>query len=271
MSARDDATRARAARLATPVPTPRADWAWFFDIDGTLIEFAATPSAVRRDAALQRLIARLHRAAGGALALISGRSIADIDALFPGTRLPVAGQHGVERRDAAGRVSRHAFPTERLAWARERLSEAASRHPGLLLEDKGLSLAVHYRRAPRLAGFAHRLVRSLQARLGDAYCVQTGKRVVEMKPAGRDKGGAVVEFLREAPFRGRVPVFVGDDVTDEYGFAMVNRARGHSVKVGAGRTVARLRLRDVRAVREWLERGLAAPGGSRASPVERAS
>lgn len=271
MSRARGALRARAARLATPVPPPRTDWAWFFDIDGTLIEFGASPSGVRRDTELRGLIERLYRAAGGAVALISGRAIADIDALFPGTRLPVAGQHGVERRDAAGCVSRHAFPTAQLAWARQRLEEAVARHPALLLEDKGLSLALHYRGAPRLAGFAHRLVRSLQARLGGTYCVQGGKRVVEMKPAGRDKGAAVQEFLQEAPFRGRVPMFVGDDVTDEYGFRMVNRVQGHSVKVGPGRTVARWRLRDVRAVREWLERGLAASGGSHVSVVERAS
>jgi trehalose 6-phosphate phosphatase len=82
--------------------------------------------------------------------------------------------------------------------------------------------------------------------------VQTGKRVVELKPAGKDKGVAVGEYMREAPFRGRCPVFIGDDLTDEYGFAMVNRLGGHSIKVGRGRTVARWRLRDVAAVRAWL-------------------
>src|SRR5206468_2265698 len=156
---------------------------------------------------------------------------------------PVAGQHGVERRDAAGRISRHAFPSQELDWVRRRLADAAARHPGLLVEDKGLSLALHCRRAPRLAGYGHRLVRSLGARLGERYHVQTGKRVVELKPAGKDKGVAVLEFMQEEPFRGRTPLFVGDDVTDEYGFATVNRLHGHSVKVGPGRTVARLRER----------------------------
>jgi len=188
------------------------------------------------------------------VALISGRSIGDIDRLFPAIRFPVAGQHGVERRDAAGRISRHAFPSQELDWVRRRLADAAARHPGLLVEDKGLSLALHYRRAPRLAGYGHRLVRSLGARLGERYHVQTGKRVVELKPAGKDKGVAVLEFMQEEPFRGRTPLFVGDDVTDEYGFATVNRLHGHSVKVGPGRTVARWRLPDVRAVRAWLER-----------------
>src|SRR5438034_5804470 len=110
-------------------------------------------------------------------------------------RLPVAGQHGIERRDAAGRISRHAVPAQGLDWARSQLAAAVARHHGLVLEDKGLSLALHYRRAPRLGGYAHRLIRSLAARIGSQYCVQTGKRIVEMKPAGKDKGVAVLEFI----------------------------------------------------------------------------
>lgn len=253
------ARRPGPAPVADSVPATQTHWAYFFDIDGTLVDFAASPAGVRLDRELGRLLERLYRSAGGAVALISGRSIADIDRLFAGTRLPAAGQHGVERRDASGRVSRHAFPSEKLVWVHQQLTEVVARHRGLLLEDKGLSLALHYRQVPRLGGFASRLVRSLQARVGRAYCVQTGKRVVEMKPSGRHKGAAILEFMQEEPFRGRTPVFVGDDVTDEYGFAMVNRLDGHSVKVGPGRTAARWRLRDVRAVRAWLERGLATP------------
>ncbi len=237
------------------LPAPQSSWAYFFDIDGTLVDIADSPDGARLDPAFGPLIDGLYRSTGGAVALISGRSIADTDRLFPGIRFPAAGQHGIERRDAAGRISRHAFPSQKFDAVRERLAAAVARRPGLLLEDKGLSLALHYRRAPRLAGYAHRLVRSLQAGIGAQYCVQTGKRVVEIKPAGKDKGVAVREFMEEEPFRGRRPVFVGDDVTDEYGFATVNRLHGHSVKVGPGRTVARWRLPDVRAVRAWLERG----------------
>jgi trehalose 6-phosphate phosphatase len=231
-----------------------ANEAYFFDIDGTLVDFAASPAQVRLDPALALLLERLSRTAGGAVAIISGRSIADIDRLFPHTRFPAAGQHGVERRDAAGRHSRHAFASGELARAREQLAAAVSRHRALVLEDKGLSLALHYRRAPRLASWAHRLVRSLQVQLGAEYAVQGGKFVVELKPSGRHKGIAVLEFMEEAPFRGRIPVFVGDDTTDEFGFTVVNELGGQSVKVGVGKTVARWRLRDVPAVREWLER-----------------
>jgi trehalose 6-phosphate phosphatase len=237
------------------LPQAAAAWAYFFDIDGTLVDIAAAPGHVRFDRDLRDLLARLHDVTGGAVALISGRSIADIDALFPESRLPAAGQHGTERRDAAGRLTRHAVQPERLDGARRRLAEVARRHRGLLLEDKGLSLALHYRSAPRLGGYAARLLRSVQAELGPAYCVLGGKRVVELTPAGRDKGLAVREFMEEAPFRGRVPVFLGDDVTDEYGFATVNRLGGLSIKVGPGPTAARWRLHGVRSVRAWLARG----------------
>lgn len=244
--------RPGAAPRFVPLPAPRRDWAYFFDIDGTLVDIADSPAGVRLDRNLRQLIERVYQTAGGAVALISGRSIADIDTLFPGLRLPAAGQHGIERRDAAGVIERHAFPAEQLEWARERLAAAAAGKPGLLVEDKGLSLALHYRRAPQLAGYAHRVTRTLLRHVGAQYCIQTGKRVVEMKPSGRDKGVAVLEFMREAPFEGRTPVFVGDDATDEYGFATVNRLRGYSIKVGRGPTAARWRLLNVEAVQQWL-------------------
>ncbi len=245
------------------MPTPDATCAYFFDIDGTLLEIGAAPSVVLIDQRMLHLLAGLLRSAGGAVVLISGRSIADIDALFSGVRFPAAGQHGAERRDAAGRLTLHPFPVERLDAARRAFRGVASRHAGLLFEDKGLSLALHYRQAPRLAPYAHRLVRSWQQTLGDAFCVQRGKRVVELKPAGKDKGIAVREFMAEAPFVGRTPIFLGDDVTDEQGFDMVNSMNGYSIKVGPGPTVARFRLRDVDAVHAWLEcrvRAVAPPG-----------
>lgn len=211
-----------------------------------------SPTAVRLDGDLRRLIEALNNASGGAVALISGRSIADIDRLFPGTPLASAGQHGTERRTSAGVVERHVVLVQHLEWARERLAAAAAGKPGLFVEDKGLSLALHYRRAPRLAGYAHRVARGVLRRVGAQYCLQAGKRVVEIRPTGKDKGVAVLEFMREAPFQGRTPVFIGDDATDEFGFATVNRLRGYSIKVGRGATVARWRLPNVEAVQQWL-------------------
>ena len=238
--------------MTAAVPAPQHSWAYFFDIDGTLAELAETPAGVRLDADLRTLIQRLHDAAGGAVALISGRDIPDIDALMEGTRLPVAGQHGTERRDATGRITHHAVRTAQLDWAHDQIAAAAAKHPGLVLQHKGLTLALHYRRAPQLGGYAHRLVRSVLPRLGKGYCIQRGKRIVELKPAGKNKGAAVREFMAEEPFRGRTPVFVGDDLTDEYGFTAVNRLKGYSIKVGPGRTAARYRLPNVAAVRAWL-------------------
>lgn len=242
---------ARSSRLTAP-PPPRREWAYFFDIDGTLVAIAATPAGARPGRDLRRLLEDLHQASGGAVALISGRSIADIDQLFSGVRFPAAGQHGLERRNAAGAITRHSVAAARLDAVRDRIAAAVAGKRGLLLEHKGLSLALHYRRAPRLAGFAHRTVRLLLPRLGSDYGIQTGKRVVEMRPTGKDKGAAALEFMAEAPFRDRTPVFVGDDASDEHGFATVNRLGGYSIKVGPGRTAARWRLPNVKAVEQWL-------------------
>ena len=247
-------------RREVPVP---GSCACFFDIDGTLVAIGPSPIRVRVDRGLRRALERLHASTGGAVALITGRSLADVDRLFPGNRLPAAGQHGVERRSATGRVSRHRFPAHRLDTARHRLADIVARSPGLRLEDKGLSLALHYRGAPRLGGYAHRVARTLVARLGASYCVQSGKRVVEIRPGGKDKGQAIREFMAERPFRGRTPLFLGDDATDEYGFAMVNRLGGCSIKVGPGPTTARWRLRNVAAVRSWLLDGRATPKATR--------
>lgn len=243
--------------MSRALPTPRSDWAYFLDLDGTLLEFVEHPVPSRDDARLSRLLAGLHRATGGAVAVVSGRSLADIDRLLgpDGPQLPAAGQHGIERRDSRGHVTRHAFSAARLERVREQLAREVAERPGLVLEHKGASLALHYRRAPRLAGYVHRLMRSLEPRLGPRLRVQAGKRVVEVKPAGRDKGAAVAEFMRESPFRGRAAVFIGDDVADEHGFAAVNRLGGYSIKVGAGATVARYRLRNVAAVWAWLASG----------------
>jgi trehalose 6-phosphate phosphatase len=252
----------RSIRRATP-PHPDASWAFFLDVDGTLVAIAESPGAVRIDRALHELVETLTRTSGGALALVTGRSIADIDALFAGGLLPVAGQHGLERRRASGRISRHRTSVRHLAMVRGALAVAVGRHPLLLLEDKGLSLALHYRRAPRLAGYAHRLARALLLQLGPDWTMQRGKQAIELRPAGPDKGTAIEAFMHEPPFRGRTPLFIGDDVTDEHGFAMVATLGGEAVKVGPGPTCAAWRLDDVTAVRSWLERGRPVPRASR--------
>jgi trehalose 6-phosphate phosphatase len=128
----------------------------------------------------------------------------------------------------------------------------------LLLEDKGLTLALHYRKAPQLASYVHQLMARLACQFGQGMELQLGKCVVEVKPSGIDKGTAVTEYLAESPFSGRRPVFIGDDLNDEHGFSAVNRLDGISIKVGRGDSCAKFRLLDVAAVRNWL--GLALKG-----------
>jgi len=238
-------------RLRLP-PGAEVDWAFFLDVDGTLLEIAEQPSSVHVDTELLDLVAQLHQRSGGAVALVSGRSISDLEVLLGALRLPLAGQHGLERRDAAGRLWIHAAPPGAKCAIREALAPVLARHPGLLLEDKGLTFALHYRQAPHLASFVHRLMARLMREAGGDLELQKGKRVIEIKPAGVDKGTAVAEYLTESPFRGRHPVFIGDDLNDEHGFAEVNRMGGVSIKVGKGRSCAGYRLSGVAAVRRWL-------------------
>jgi trehalose 6-phosphate phosphatase len=234
------------------VPPFERNWAFFLDLDGTLLDLADTPEAVGIGPAEKNLLERLRDAAGGAVAVISGRSLARIDKLFSPLLLPAAGQHGVERRDAKGARHRHRFAVESLKPAAGGIRDFAARHKGLVFEDKGASVALHYRLAPQLAAAAQKAVRDAAEPLGETVEVQGGKMVVELKPAGCDKGKAIEAFLKEAPFTGRAPVFLGDDVTDEYGFRVVNRLGGHSIKVGEGPSAARWRLQDPQAARAWL-------------------
>lgn len=240
-------------------PAPDLSWAYFLDVDGTLINIAETPEAVEVDQSLLSLLASLHRACGGALALVSGRMISDLQGRTGLMQLPLAGLHGLERRDSTGRLWIHAAAPAAKCAIKDALAPVLARHSGLLLEDKGLTLALHYRRAPTLAAYVHQLMGRLLAAAnasGENLELQRGKRVVEIKPAGFDKGTAVTEFLAEPPFKGRRPVFIGDDRNDEHGFAEVNALGGISIKVGRGPSCARFRLPDVAAVHHWLGQAL---------------
>jgi trehalose 6-phosphate phosphatase len=230
------------------------DIAVFLDLDGTLLEIAPTPDAVHVGLETLALLERSRLALGGALALITGRAIDDVDALLAPLALPIAGQHGFERRDADGRRHAYARRPPRLDAARDALTAFADRHPGVLIEDKGCTLAAHYRLVPDAGASLRLAVEREVAAAGGTLALHHSKMAFEVRPAGRDKGVAIAEFLAEPPFAGRRPVFIGDDATDEHGFAVVNDRGGRSVKVGAGATVAHWRLPDVGAVREWLAR-----------------
>lgn len=234
------------------MPPLDRNWAFFLDIDGTLLEIAETPGQVHAGRADSRLVSAVHEAARGATALISGRTLAVIDELFHPLRIPAAGAHGIERRDAAGNVHQPPYPLEALQRAAATLRDFAQGHAGLVLENKGYGLALHYRLAPQLEEPVHLLVLEVAREIGDWVEVQGGKMVAEIKPAGRNKGSAIGEFMREAPFAGRVPVFIGDDLSDEHGFQVVNRLGGHSVKVGPEPSAATWRLKDPGEVRAWL-------------------
>jgi trehalose 6-phosphate phosphatase len=234
------------------MPPFATDWAFFLDIDGTLLEYAPHPQEVRVEAGLLEMLERLRIAAGGAVALVSGRSVEDLDRLFAPLAFPASGQHGTERRAADGSIHRHSPPLDCLGRAAADIVRLTAAHSGLVFENKGMTLALHYRLAPRLRTLAEREMRAIAAGIGDGFELQIGKFVVEIKPSGKDKGNAIAEFTAEPPFTGRRPVFIGDDLTDEPGFKVVNWAGGHSVKVGPGITRARWHLFDVSAVRSWL-------------------
>lgn len=240
------------ANRRTPLPAPSRAWAYFLDVDGTLVELAEHPDAVIVPQALRDMIVATQRHCGGALAVVSGRSLTVLDAMLGIPGLPMAGQHGLERRDPDGRVQQLVLAPAALDEIEAELLPLRARHPGLLLERKGMSLAIHYRQAPRLGGYLHRVLAAFLAETPHGLHLQKGKYVLELKPEGHDKGSAIAAFMTQPPFRGRRPVFIGDDLTDEHGFAMVNALQGISIKVGRGATRASWRLPDVLAVRAWL-------------------
>lgn len=239
-----------------PVPELPVDgraWAYFLDIDGTLLELAETPEAVTVPAGLVPQLERLRDLAGGALALVSGRPLRDIDRLFAPARFPAAGVHGAELRLTDGTLRRIAFDPRTLDPARDAFGAFAAANPEIRVEDKVFGVTLHFRRRPDLAAEAHRLGTVLSARLGPAFHLLEGKMVVEVRASAASKGSAVDAFLQDPPFAGRVPVYVGDDLTDEDAFRAVNALGGISVVVGTPEaTRAATRLPDVAAVRRWL-------------------
>lgn len=221
------------------VDTLRPDCALFLDFDGTLVDIAAQPGAVVVPSRLVHNLEALQRLLGGAVAVVSGRPIREIDEFLTPIRLPVAGVHGAERRTAQGTMQRLQAPP--LDTVEQAARELAARHPRLLVEHKQSSLALHYRQAPHLEAECLDVMQAAVDR-SPGLTLLRGKMVAEAKPSDASKGAAIEAFLREAPFAGRMPVFIGDDVTDEAGFAAVQRLGGLGVKVGDGPTVARHRL-----------------------------
>ena len=231
--------------------TGRPDWALILDVDGTVLRIARTPDAVEVSGSLRIVLEKLRPLLGGALALVSGRTIADLDYHFGPLHLPAAGLHGVERRDACGGLHRESNPVA-LDEIRKALEKFAATHAGVVIEDKTHAIAVHYRQAPTVKAKARAEVRRLVEGRPDLQILD-GKMVFEIKSCGIDKGTAIKAFMAEPPFVGRTLIFLGDDITDEDGFAIVNDLGGHSIRVGGrAKTAARFRLPNVTAVIEWL-------------------
>ena len=232
-------------------PSPANDWALFLDVDGCLLELADAPDAVAVPPRLPALLERLGERLGGAVALVSGRALSSLDDLFAPLRMPAAGLHGLERRSAHRDVpAPPRSPT--LGAIHDEARALADGFPGALVEDKGAAIGLHWRRAPQAAETLRAFAEAALPRL-PGYRLQHGDHVVELRPAAGDKGAAIRALLEEPPFRGRVPVFAGDDITDEAGFAVVNARGGVSVLVGSREpSAAHYGLRDPADVRAWL-------------------
>jgi trehalose 6-phosphate phosphatase len=235
------------------LPGSLAGWAVFLDVDGTLLDLAATPDSIVVPVDLRDDLVAVSKKIDGALALVTGRPIAFVDGTFPGHRFCVAGLHGAEWRDASGAIA-GVQAGDDFGLARERLKEAARDWPGVIIEDKGTAIAAHFRNATHLEGQVRTFMDGLAESLGAGWMLQKGKCVYEVRPGGRDKGEAVRTFMAGAPFAGRRPLVVGDDITDEAMFHYANGAGGLSVRVGlpAGPSEARLVVEAPATVRRWL-------------------
>jgi trehalose 6-phosphate phosphatase len=225
------------------------DDALFLDLDGTPAPIEARPDDVAFDRRRAELVSRLEQRLGGAVAVISGRTLDEVDRILGGTPACVGAVHGLVRRGPRGLT--RAEPSPRLEEARRELRALARTWPGVILEDKELSVAAHYRGAPEAAEAVTAATARLAARTG--LTLQAGLMVCELRTPGGGKGDALAAFMREAPFAGRRPVMVGDDLTDEHAFAAAAARGGFGILVGPVReTAARYRLENVDAVGAWL-------------------
>lgn len=221
-------------------------FALFLDFDGTLVEIAPTPDAVRVDPALPDLLARLHECLDGALALVSGRPLETLDAFLAPVRLPAAAEHGVSLRAAADAVPEHVdVPSVPAAW-RARAAALAAEVPGAIYEPKRHGFALHARRAPAAMPRFEAALRDLIAD-DDRFLLLPAHMAWEVKPRAADKGTAVAALMARAPFAGRLPVVIGDDVTDEAAIAAAEALGGAGLRVAEA-------FGDPAGVRAWLAR-----------------
>lgn len=237
--------------------------AFFLDLDGTLLDLAPTPDGVRAEPDLQKNLQRLSERNNGALAIVTGRSVAFVEALFPGHEFAVAGLHGAElklngraeARDGAD-ISSDSGDQRRYLDARASAKAAALQLPGVIFEDKGRAFALHYRRALPHAGAVLEIMKQAVMRAGAAYSLQAGKFVYEVKPGGSTKATAVNFFMQSPDFQDRLAVAAGDDLTDEAMFAEINTRGGASIRVGhltnGNKTCASMVIGSPALFRNWI-------------------
>ena len=235
-------------RQTLPLIGPQS--ALFLDFDGTLVELAAQPEAVLLSPDLIPVLAQLAVRLSGALAIVSGRPLTELDNFLAPLRLPVAAEHGAQQRLVSGEVVKLAAPD--LQEVAQRVTALAQRHPGLRAEIKSAAIALHYRHAPGLEALALQAMTEAAGSTPQLELLR-GKYVFEIKPAGISKGSAIEAFMTAPPFAGRLPLFAGDDVTDEAGFSAVQQLGGHGIKVGEGATLANYRCATPAAMLQWLQ------------------
>ncbi len=246
------------ALMAAPAPVPDmtppplgTEHALFLDFDGTLVAIAPTPSSIVVPPELPGLLNAASERLGGALAIVSGRPVHPLAKFLAGYDGIIIGQHGLEKRGIDGAIVEEP-PQPGLDPIRHLFGEFAKSHPGLNFEDKGVSVSLHFRQAPDFAGAARQLARRAVIASVGRFRLLEGHGVVELLPKNAGKGHAVAACLAEPPFKGRIPVFIGDDRGDEPAFEAVNQRRGLSIRVGEGPSAARYRFDTPEDVRAWL-------------------
>lgn len=233
-----------------PLPLDADSHSILLDFDGTLVDFAPRPDAIALRPGTRELLRRLADRHEGALALVSGRRIADLDKFLAPLKLAAIGVHGQETRRFGGEVSIRE-PSPQLAVARKRLRQALPADDPIMMEDKDSALVLHYRTCPEQRDRALQVAAAAVGGLADLVVVE-GHAIAEIRQRNVSKADAVAIVAGWPGFSGRKPVFIGDDTTDEDGFEAATAAGGFGVKIGDGRTAALYRLPDVAAVHEWL-------------------
>lgn len=246
-----DITGSEVSAAIREIASPGREIALFLDFDGTLVEIAPAPDDVRLDRRVGPALDTLSRQLGGALALVSGRPVSFLDQVLDPYMFDAAGLHGAQIR-MEGEIRAQEDVPDAMREATRDLVRFANSNVGVIIEDKRISIALHWRLAPQLKDEALALIRAIAERMGPSVRLQEGKAVAELVPAGASKGNAITWMMQQAPYAGRLPVFIGDDITDEAGFQAVNALGGLSIRIGDGETCAIHRLASPTRLRNIL-------------------